>query len=487
MASFTHKNYTVGWICALPIEMAAAKAMLDKTHDKLTQPLNDHNTYTLGEIFNHKVVVACLPSGVTGTTSAATVAQQMLATFPRIRFGLMVGIGGGVPSLDTDIRLGDVVVSNPHGTFGGVVQYDFGKAVTNLRFQRTGSLNKPPNVVLTAVSELQSNHLMGTSQIIQFLEDMLLRFPRMTQFTYPKREDLLFESSYEHHVTSRTCRDCDRERVIARDQRNTTDPYIHYGLIASGNQVVKSAVVRDNLAHQLGAICFELEASGLMDEFPCLVIRGISDYADSHKNNDWQPYAAAVAAAYAKELLSCVSAAQTESIPSFMDAELGKKSPVMFIAERFELTNIDIHTLDPSLDDDREKVYQLFRRTLRGVAFTRDPATEEPLKVTMIKEILTWKFHAKGPWDIWIDRFVVDGYNLNVRDGWGRTPLHYAVEAPQGRMEKARKLLEKGADLRMMDYEGNTPVDLAQQSEDIAMLTMLLRAWLADEKETTPC
>ncbi|KAL4868715.1 nucleoside phosphorylase domain-containing protein [Aspergillus spectabilis] len=465
MCSHTRNDYTIGWICALPIEMAAAKAMLDKTHDRIAQPPTDHNSYTLGEIFNHMVVIACLPSGVTGTISAATVAMQMLATFPQIRFGLMVGIGGGVPSLDADIRLGDVVVSNPHGSFGGVVQYDFGKAVTGLRFNRTGSLNKPPNVVLTAISELESNHLMGTTQIPGFLEDILIRFPRMTQFSHPKREDVLFEATYEHDVASRTCRDCDRKRAIARDERDSTDPQIHYGLIASGNQVVKSAVVRDKLAHQLGALCFEMEASGLMDEFPCLVIRGISDYADSHKNNDWQAYAAAVAAAYAKELLSCVSVAQTENIPNATHISL------------------DMHSLDPSLDDDREKLFHLFRKSLRGEACTRDSSTEEPLKVTMIKEILTSKFHAKGPWNIWLDRVAVNGYNLNVRDGWGRTPLHYAVGAPKDRVEKARKLLEKGADLRMMDYEGNTPVDVARQSEDIAILTLLLRAWLAGEKE----
>jgi hypothetical protein len=49
-----------------------------------------------------------------------------------------------------------------------------------------------------------------------------------------------------------------------------------------------------------------MEAAGLMDDFPCLVVRGICDYADSHKNKLWQGYAAAMAAAYAKELLSVI-------------------------------------------------------------------------------------------------------------------------------------------------------------------------------------
>jgi nucleoside phosphorylase len=46
-----------------------------------------------------------------------------------------------------------------------------------------------------------------------------------------------------------------------------------------------------------------MEAAGLMNQFPCLVIRGICDYSDTHKNKGWQGYAAMVAAAYAKDLL----------------------------------------------------------------------------------------------------------------------------------------------------------------------------------------
>lgn len=67
---------------------------------------------------------------------------------------------------------------------------------------------------------------------------------------------------------------------------------------------MKNGIRRDETAQELNVLCFEMEASGLMGHFPCFVIRGICDYADSHKNNQWQEYAAAVAAAYVKELLS---------------------------------------------------------------------------------------------------------------------------------------------------------------------------------------
>jgi nucleoside phosphorylase len=145
----SHDDYTVAWICALPVEMAAAKCMLDEVHEDLPTPSHDHNSYTLGRIGKHNVVIAGLPNGKYGNTSATTVAMQLLASFDSIRVGLMVGIGGGVPNIDADIRLGDIVVSKPTGTYGGVVQYDYGKALDGC-FARTGMLKqKPVNAVIT--------------------------------------------------------------------------------------------------------------------------------------------------------------------------------------------------------------------------------------------------------------------------------------------------------------------------------------------------
>jgi nucleoside phosphorylase len=153
-----HNAYTIGWICALPKEMTAAVAMLDDVHDGLDQPASDHNNYTLGRIGKFNVVVPCLPSGEMGTNPATFVATRMLATFPSLNVGLTVGIGGGVPSRDHDIRLGDVVVSVPYDRYGGVVQYDRGKALKDGEFLRTGFVNSPPAVLKTTVSKLMSIH-----------------------------------------------------------------------------------------------------------------------------------------------------------------------------------------------------------------------------------------------------------------------------------------------------------------------------------------
>ena len=137
--SLSLKDYTVGWISALPLEMAAATAVFDDDHSDLRTPLSDHNNYRLGRIEEHNVVLLCLPAGVTGKVATATAADQMRSTFKSIRFGLMVGIGGGVPSPEHDIRLGDVAVSQPtktSGGGGGVVQYDFGKATGDGQYAR---------------------------------------------------------------------------------------------------------------------------------------------------------------------------------------------------------------------------------------------------------------------------------------------------------------------------------------------------------------
>ncbi|RDW90247.1 uncharacterized protein DSM5745_02022 [Aspergillus mulundensis] len=304
-AKFSHNDYTVAWICALPLEMAAAKVMLDETHDALPQPSTDHNTYTLGQRAGHNVVVACLPSGVYGTTSAATVLSHMLPTFPRLRFGLMVGIGGGVPQKDVDIRLGDVVVSLPSETSGGVIQYDFGKTIRDGQFQRTGSLNKPPQFLLTAISQMRSDQVIGKRPITEILLDILRSHQEMKEHFLRPANDWLFEPTYTHE-RSPDCSQCDQTKLIQRPPRQSEDPHVHYGLIASGNQVIKDAARRDALAREMDILCFEMEAAGLMDQLPCLVIRGICDYCDSHKNKDWQGYAALAAAAYAKAFLELI-------------------------------------------------------------------------------------------------------------------------------------------------------------------------------------
>lgn len=298
--SFFHKDYTVACICPMAVELAPVEAMLEEIHPTLNTS-RSQNAYTLGSIGGHNVVIAVMPE--IGNNCAAIVATQLLNDFPSIRFGLLVGIGGGIPGED-DIRLGDVVVGRPTATLGGVVQYDMGKSGPNSTFQRTGALRKPPAVLSANVEKLKAQHRKHGIQIRQHLLAMVERFPMLEfEYTNPGTEhDRLFESTYTHQG-GQTCYECDLTRLVHREERPIDGPMIHYGTIGSANTVIKDGVMRDRLKQDLGIICVEMEAAGLIETFPCLVIRGVCDYSDSHKNKRWQPYAAATAAAYMKEML----------------------------------------------------------------------------------------------------------------------------------------------------------------------------------------
>jgi hypothetical protein len=166
-------EYTIGWICALPVELTAATVMLDVCYASPLQHFNDCNIYTLGRIAAHKVAIACLPAGPYGTTSATRVAEQMRSTFPALRFVSMVGIGGGAPSDEHDIRLGDIVVSQPANGHGGVIHYRFGKTVSGQAFQHTSYFNKPPPLLLNAVAYLKSKHGLDDPSLSHHLSVML--------------------------------------------------------------------------------------------------------------------------------------------------------------------------------------------------------------------------------------------------------------------------------------------------------------------------
>lgn len=294
--SLSHADYTVGWICALPrTELVAATAMLDEEHPVLLAGgPNDSNSYHCGRVGNHNIVISCLPSEQTGKVSAANVAKDMIRSFPAIRFGLMVGIGGGAPyyglqSQDSgcttglqelneisdddeeegiqDIRLGDVAVSLHSKSSEAVVQYDFGKSLHTKGFIRAGGqLQRPPNIVLGAISQLQGQHeRKGRSKIPELLSKMHCDNPGMSKFRYPGAEkDHLFKASVAHHE-GKKCEGCQGPHninLVRRKKRASDDPQIHYGTIGSADQVMKDAMLRDKWSQQERIICFEMEAAG---------------------------------------------------------------------------------------------------------------------------------------------------------------------------------------------------------------------------------
>jgi nucleoside phosphorylase len=277
----------VGWICALPLEYVSAQEFLDEEHDnpRFVSP-NDTNDYTLGKMGEHNVVIAVLPDGEYGTASAASVATNMLNSFHNIRIGLMVGIGGGVPSENHDIRLGDVVISAPRDGESGVFQYDFGKSIQDQSFQHTRFLNQPPAILRAAMSGIRTQYERKGHQLEEAINGILENNIRLRR-KYKRPEpitDRLFLPELIHHQADCAICAVDPSTLVLRSKRadDEDNPAIHYGLIASGNQLMKDALIQDRLAAEKDVLCFEMEAAGLMNTFPCLVIRGICDYSDSH-------------------------------------------------------------------------------------------------------------------------------------------------------------------------------------------------------------
>ncbi|KAJ6256012.1 hypothetical protein Dda_9306 [Drechslerella dactyloides] len=218
----------------------------------------------------------------------------------------------------------------PEGQHGGVIQWDFGKTGRGAKFERIGLLNKPPTVLTAALSKLSTDHELEGSMCSEFISDMLRRYPKLGSKYGPRGSstDILYEAHYDHAGELPTCEGCDPSKIVHREPREE-GVVVHYGLIASGNQVMKHGLSRDEISRSLGgALCFEMEAAGIMNDFPCVVIRGICDYSDSHKNKAWQEYAAATAAAFARELLHTIPTSQVAAIKKVEEVLSGIKDTI---------------------------------------------------------------------------------------------------------------------------------------------------------------
>ncbi|RPA82949.1 hypothetical protein BJ508DRAFT_81699 [Ascobolus immersus RN42] len=318
------ESYTIGWVCALEKEALAAILCLDTQLEGPELPFADSEHYYFGKIGEHYIVIAVPAAGDMGEVSAAQTALNMSRTFANIRVAVLVGIGGGAPSAANDIRLGDIVIGIPGKGHSGVWQHDFGVNQQEEKYIVPGnSLNRPPKFIRQAVADLSINRKLdvangGRWRLYEDVEAILQRYEHLRdEYGRPaSNTDLLFPSELVHRDSKIPCQHnfaCISRRAKAqRPLRTRTeagkaveelDPVVHGGLIATGNTVMRDAVMRDDFAEQYGVLCFEMEAAGLMNTIPCLVIRGISDYSDTHKNDKWQGYAAIVAAAYAKRLI----------------------------------------------------------------------------------------------------------------------------------------------------------------------------------------
>ena len=291
---------------------------------------SDGYNYKYGCIKNehaaHNVVIACLPSGMPGKVSAARVIQPMKQTFPNVRIWLLVGIAGGVPrnpptkdSLD-DIHLGDVVVGwAEHTGVPSVQEYDLRRHQGPQNYQSLSILDKPDFPLLGALGNLLAGRILKDLQLHKHLArcDEDFGHPGLTN-------DVLFEADYRCISKDGDCRDCDPSLRVARPSRSTEELVFHQGTILTGDSVIQCAQERDFLSKKHhDAMAFEMEAAGFVDLTHGLVIRGISDYADSHKNSLWQNHAAATAGSFARELLLQIESSLEIVPPHFRDKTPG--------------------------------------------------------------------------------------------------------------------------------------------------------------------
>ena len=307
----TRADFQIAVFCALPIEADAVVALFDPRWDDDARPYDkaagDPNAYSPGAIDRHNVVLVHMPG--MGKASAAAVAAHCRASFPNIKLALVVGVCGVVPfrpgSGETaETVLGDVIVSD------GVVQYDLGRRLPEQFVPKDtlqDALGRPNTEIRALLAKLKGLHerKMLQDKMAGYM-DVLRAKPELSAAYPGAAQDKLFEATYRHVSDGMPCEESACiGKLVSRARLEQVDgrPAVHFGLIASGDTVMKSGEDRDAIARQAGVIGFEMEGAGVWDIFPCVVIKGACDYADSHKTKTWQRYAAAAAAACMKAFL----------------------------------------------------------------------------------------------------------------------------------------------------------------------------------------
>ncbi|KAK0722523.1 hypothetical protein B0T26DRAFT_851375 [Lasiosphaeria miniovina] len=301
------RDFEIVVICALPLEAGAVAAFFDHhwgDDPPYGKAPGDRNAYSVGAVGHHNVVLAHMP-GI-GKASAAAVAADCRASFPNIKLAIVVGVCGAVPnSLNGDeILLGDVIISE------GIFQYDFGRQLPERFVPKEtllDSLGRPNSEIRALLAKLKSDRKMLQDKMMSYLTVIQGKQDPDLAADYPGRaHDRLFVAAY-HHIGTGTCQECGCNGPVVSRKRLEQDnlrPAIHFGLIASGDTVMKSAKDRNAIAKLKDIIGFEMEGAGVWDSFPCMaVIKGVCDYADSHKAKAWQRYAAATAAACMRAFL----------------------------------------------------------------------------------------------------------------------------------------------------------------------------------------
>ncbi|KAI1799317.1 purine and uridine phosphorylase [Daldinia bambusicola] len=357
-------DYCIIWIAPLEIEAQAALHMLDNRHNgKFPMARGDDYVFKAGDMCGHNVVIATLPAGQEyGTGSAAALASQAKRFFPNFWFGLLVGVAAGIPDLQRDpqldIRLGDVLVSIPDMDRSGTIAYDLGKDIGDdmLQLLRQGHiLAQTEPIVRSAIGSIKLDSPHEAKLFLSYYENMKDKRHANGTFTDPGQDcDEFYEIGADGN-----------EHIVERPKRADSErTRVWYGPIGSGEKLMRNASKRDMLRDKYGIIGLEMEAAGIMNRIPVGIIRGACDYADEHKNKAWQPYAAAMAAAYAKAVLAQISPGQTpnRSIPPSQN-RYGQDRNYKYNLSAFNSNSARSANGDPdnTTDDESEREIIIFK------------------------------------------------------------------------------------------------------------------------------
>ncbi|KAE8414542.1 nucleoside phosphorylase domain-containing protein [Aspergillus pseudocaelatus] len=270
MRPSTRDEFKIAIICALLVECDAVLASFDETFDKIGPNLRDPSW--------RRQLLSHMPG--MGKVSATGVASNLCISFPGIKLSLVVGICGA-------IILGDVVSDC-------IVEYDFGRQYPD-GFRPKGNIQDlpiRPNRDIRAVifslklRETRRELEKGLSHNLRSLQ------AQSPTWQHPRTEhDVLFEASYHHrhyqNDTTCVCADCPSSSDLVCEMALLKD-FVHIGLVACGDTVMKPGEHRDRLAEAEGVIEFEMEGAGVCGILPCVIIKGVCDYADNHKDTRWQ-------------------------------------------------------------------------------------------------------------------------------------------------------------------------------------------------------
>ncbi|KAF5597253.1 hypothetical protein FPCIR_3680 [Fusarium pseudocircinatum] len=271
----------VAVVCALTREYDAMPRLGPFEEEEVEEITKDYGAYRYGRVDSLHLVVAS-PSKK-GRAAMTVMAAFFRSRFRNLKLVILTGICGGIPSAVTghDLLFGDVVIDSR--------RLDAGGQVTGIKIEQDSG-----GCSTTWARGLRS--AVETDDCLGYFKARIMDFLEQLQQVAPAKKLPCDELGCSNdHLVQRDS--VDYKRKLEDDGRadEAQTPNVILGPVMSTDDVLRDPEKRDNLGTK-GTVAIEMEADAVCEVFPCIVIKGVSDYADSHKNDAYQDYASATAA-----------------------------------------------------------------------------------------------------------------------------------------------------------------------------------------------